>query len=78
MNQWIERIQFALPNARIGIIQGSKCEIENKDIVIGMLQSLSLKDFSKDTFSFPYLFSDTLMPFFLASFNLFSKYKILI
>jgi superfamily II DNA or RNA helicase len=50
MNQWIERIQFALPSARIGIIQGSKCEIENKDIVIGMLQSLSLKDFSKDTF----------------------------
>ena len=50
MNQWIERIQFALPTARIGIIQGSKCEIENKDIVIGMLQSLSLKDFSKDTF----------------------------
>ena len=50
MNQWIERIEFALPEARIGIIQGTKCNIEDKDIVIGMLQSLSLKEFPKDTF----------------------------
>ena len=50
MNQWIERINFALPDARIGIIQGSKCEIEGNDIIIGMLQSLALKDFSNDTF----------------------------
>jgi superfamily II DNA or RNA helicase len=50
MNQWVERIQFALPDARIGIIQGSKCEIENKDIIIGMLQTLSMREFDKDTF----------------------------
>lgn len=50
MNQWIERIQFALPNAKIGIIQGNKCEIENNDIVIGMLQTLSMREFAKDTF----------------------------
>ena len=50
MNQWIERINFALPDAKIGIVQGNKCEIENNDIIIGMLQTLSMKDFSKDTF----------------------------
>lgn len=51
MSQWIERINFALPGARIGIIQGNKCEIEDKDIVIGMLQTISMKDLSKDVFN---------------------------
>ena len=50
MNQWIERIKFALPDAKIGIVQGDKCEIENSDIVIGMLQTLSMKEFPPETF----------------------------
>ena len=50
MNQWIERIKFALPEAKIGIVQGDKCEIENSDIVIGMLQTLSMKEFPPETF----------------------------
>lgn len=50
MNQWIERIKFALPTAKIGIVQGDKCEIENSDIVIGMLQTLSMKEFPPETF----------------------------
>jgi len=50
MNQWIERIKFALPDAKIGIVQGDKCEIENSDIVIGMLQTLSMKEFPQETF----------------------------
>ena len=50
MNQWIERIKFALPEAKIGIVQGDKCEIENSDIVIGMLQTLSMKEFPQETF----------------------------
>ena len=50
LNQWIERIEFALPEAKIGIIQGTKYDIEDKDIIIGMLQTLSMKDLSKDTF----------------------------
>ena len=29
MNQWIESIQFALPGAKIGIVLGDKCEIED-------------------------------------------------
>jgi len=51
MNQWIERIQQFLPSARIGRIQGQIIDIENKDIVIGMLQSLSMKDYSQDLFN---------------------------
>jgi superfamily II DNA or RNA helicase len=50
MNQWVERIQFALPTAKIGILQGDKCEIENSDIIIAMLQTLSMKEFPIDTF----------------------------
>jgi hypothetical protein len=43
MNQWIERVKQFVPNARIGYIQGSKINVENKDVVLGMLQSLSMK-----------------------------------
>ena len=45
MNQWVERIAEFLPTARVGKIQGPIVDIENKDIVIGMLQSLSMKDY---------------------------------
>lgn len=51
LNQWIERIHQFLPTARVGRIQGSVIDIENKDIVIGMLQSLSMKDYPDGTFS---------------------------
>ena len=51
MNQWIERIQQFIPCARIGKIQGMTIDIENKDIVLCMLQSLVLKDYSSETFS---------------------------
>ncbi len=49
MNQWKERIQFALPNAKVGIIQANKCETDC-DIVIAMLQTLSMKQFPRETF----------------------------
>ena len=50
MNQWIERIQQFLPTARIGKIQGQIIDIENKDIVLAMLQSLSMKDYPPSLF----------------------------
>ena len=50
LNQWIERIEQFLPGARVGKIQGQIIDVENKDIVIGMLQSLSMKEYPKDTF----------------------------
>jgi superfamily II DNA or RNA helicase len=50
MNQWIERISQFLPEARVGKIQGQLIDIDNKDIVIGMLQSLSMKEYPSSIF----------------------------
>jgi superfamily II DNA or RNA helicase len=50
LNQWVERIQEFLPNARIGRIQGQNIDIEDKDIVIGMLQSISMKEYPMSMF----------------------------
>ena len=49
-DQWIERIQTFLPNARIGTVQGDAIDVEGKDIVVGMLQTISMKDLPKETF----------------------------
>ena len=51
LNQWVERIQQFIPNAKVGKIQGQTIDIEGKDIVIGMLQSLSMKEYPEDLFS---------------------------
>ncbi len=45
LDQWKERISQFLPDARVGIFKAAKCDIENKDIIIGSLQSLSMKDY---------------------------------
>lgn len=50
LNQWVERIQQFLPKARVGKIQGQIIDIEDKDIVIGMLQSLSMKEYPSSVF----------------------------
>ena len=50
MNQWVERIQQFIPEAKIGKIQGQIIDIEGKDIVLAMLQSLSMKDYPSSLF----------------------------
>ena len=50
MNQWIDRIQQFLPNARIGKIQGPIIDTKDKDIVLCMLQSLISKDYDLSIF----------------------------
>jgi len=50
LNQWKERIKEFLPDARIGTIQQDKVDIEDKDIVIAMLQSISMKEYALNTF----------------------------
>ena len=50
MNQWIERIQQFLPNAKIGKIQCDTVDIENRDIVLCMLQSLICKPYDPAIF----------------------------
>ena len=51
MNQWIERIQQFLPKARVGRIQGPHVDIENKDIVFGMVQSICEKEYPLSIFN---------------------------
>lgn len=41
LRQWRERILKLCPRARIGIVQQEKCEFENCDFVIGMMQSIA-------------------------------------
>ena len=48
LNQWIERIEQFIPNAKVGKIQGKVIDVEGKDIVIGMLQSLSMKEYPEE------------------------------
>jgi superfamily II DNA or RNA helicase len=45
VEQWRERIKQFAPHAKIGVIQGAKVDVEGKDVVIGMIQSLSMKEY---------------------------------
>ena len=51
MTQWRDRILQFLPEARIGKIQQNTIDIKDKDIVLSMVQSLSMKEYDDDTFS---------------------------
>ena len=50
MNQWLERLNEFLPDARIGIIQQKKVQVQDCDIVIGMLQSLAMRNYDNSVF----------------------------
>ena len=63
VSQWRERIEVFLPDARVGKIQGTTFDIEDKDIVIGMLQTISMREFPLDAFnSFNFLLIDECFP----------------
>ena len=51
MTQWRDRILQFLPTARIGKVQQDTIDIENKDIVLAMVQSLSQKEYPANTFA---------------------------
>jgi len=64
MNQWKERIKQFLPGARVGTIQGKTIDIDDKDIVLCMLQSLSQKEYDIDLFdSFGTIIIDECFPY---------------
>ena len=68
LDQWIDRIKYFIPNARIGKIQGKTFEIENKDYVIAMLQTVVKKSkdkiFTEENFkSFGLTIYDECFPF---------------
>jgi superfamily II DNA or RNA helicase len=49
LDQWIEEFTDH-SNARVGIIQGDKIDVEDKDVVIAMLKSLSMKNYDPKIF----------------------------
>ena len=51
LRQWKERLEQFLPGVRIGRIQGPIIDMEDKDVVLGMLQSLSMKDYPQSVFA---------------------------
>ena len=44
LTQWVRRINTWLPNAKVGVVRGSKCDFKDKDIVVAMIESLALED----------------------------------
>ena len=51
MTQWRDRILEFLPGARIGKVQQNTIDIEDKDIVLAMVQSLSMKEYEEGIFN---------------------------
>lgn len=51
LNQWKDRIKEFLPNAKIGRLQSNTIYVEGYDIVIGMLQSISMIEYDPVVFS---------------------------
>lgn len=49
-DQWTTEIEKFFPEWQIGRIQGDRCVIEGKDIVLGTLQSLALKDYPREVY----------------------------
>ena len=50
MTQWHDRIQQFLPEAKIGKIQQNTIDIEDKDICLAMIQSISMKEYNPKVF----------------------------
>jgi superfamily II DNA or RNA helicase len=48
MDQWRSRIQQFAPAARIGRLQGATIDVENKDFVLGMLQTLCSRRYPEE------------------------------
>lgn len=44
LQQWEERINHFLPNARVGKVQGKVRDVQDKDIILVMLQTVALKE----------------------------------
>ena len=51
MTQWRDRIKQFLPDAKIGKIQQNTIDVDGKDIILSMVQSLSMKEYDSETFS---------------------------
>ena len=50
LSQWAERVQQFVPEASVGKIQQGTIDVEDRDIVVGMLQSIAMRDYDMDIF----------------------------
>lgn len=53
LNQWRERIEKFLPGAKVGIIRQEKQEIEGSDICLGLVQSLTQREYPEELYRWP-------------------------
>ena len=51
MNQWKERIAQFLPEAKVGTLQAKTVDVEGRDIVIGMLQSIAVGKYPEEVYN---------------------------
>lgn len=64
LQQWKERINEFTNSARIGLIKAKVIDVENKDIVLASLQSLSMKDYNEELFKeFGFVIIDECFPY---------------
>jgi len=50
-DQWVDRVKAFLPNARIGRVQADVADVADKEVVIVMLQTLSMKELDDRLFA---------------------------
>jgi superfamily II DNA or RNA helicase len=50
LEQWVSRIKQFLPDARIGVIRQERCETEDVDITVGMIQTMVNRTYPKNFF----------------------------
>lgn len=50
LNQWKERIEQFVPNAKVGLIKAKTIDVKDKDIVLASLQSLAMKEYDPSLF----------------------------
>jgi superfamily II DNA or RNA helicase len=51
LQQWKERIEQFAPKARIGLVKAKTIDVENKDVILASLQSISMKTYDSDLFN---------------------------
>ena len=50
MDQWADRIRQFVPSARIGKLRQNVIDVDNRDIVVGMLQSIAMREYEPEVF----------------------------
>ena len=51
MNQWLERARAYLPGCRVGFIKQKQADVAEKDLVIGLVQSVSMREYEPSVFA---------------------------